>query len=112
LWRNLGAGSGQEAVAMGHWLGLAVHQAGPNRDAIGAMVDVRIGGAMQRRELTVGGGHIGGQLGWTHVGLGPAAQAEVRVAWPDGEVGPWLTIAADQFATITRDSEDIEVWTP
>ena len=27
---------------------------------------------VQRRELTVGGGHVGGQLGWTHFGLGPA----------------------------------------
>ena len=25
------------------------------------------------RELTVGGGHAGGQLGWTHFGLGPVA---------------------------------------
>ena len=36
----------------------------------------------------VGGGHGGGQLGWTHLGLGDAATAEVRVIWPDGEVGP------------------------
>ena len=42
----------------------------------------------QRRELTVGGGHIGGQLGWVHFGLGPADGAEVRVQWPDGEIGP------------------------
>ena len=40
-----------------------------------------------RRELNVGGGHAGGQLGWAHFGLGPANAAEVRVLWPDGEHG-------------------------
>ena len=45
----------------------------------------------------VGGGHGGGQLGWTHVGLGQADQAEVRVTWPDGEVGPWLTAPPNGF---------------
>jgi hypothetical protein len=111
LWRNLGAGTGQDPVAMGHWLGLAVRQSGPNRDAIGAIVETKVGATVQRRELTVGGGHVGGQLGWTHVGLGPAARAEVRVTWPDGEVGPWLPIDADQFAIIDRDSTTPEIWT-
>ena len=39
-----------------------------------------------RREIVVGGGHIGGQLGWTHVGLGSRGPtADVRVIWPDGD---------------------------
>ena len=46
--------------------------------------------SIQRRELTIGGGHVGGQLGWIHVGLGSATGAQVRVQWPDGETGPWL----------------------
>ena len=112
LWRNVGAGTGNDAVAMGHWLGLAIRQPGPNRDAIGAILEVHVGDAVQRRELTVGGGHAGGQLGWTHVGLGPATRADVRVTWPDGEVGPWIGIDADQFATVVRDSDQVEPWVP
>ena len=112
LWRNVGAGTADEPVAMGRWLGLAVRQPGPNRDAIGALLEVRVGEALQRRELTVGGGHTGGQLGWTHFGLGPASRADVRVTWPDGEVGAWIAIDADQFATITRGSDQIEPWAP
>ena len=51
--------------------------------------DVRVDGRVTSREITVGGGHAGGQLGWVHFGLGDAEGAEVRVTWPDGEVGPW-----------------------
>ena len=93
-------------VAMGHWLGTGgCARPAPNRDAIGAWIEVRVGDALQRRELTVGGGHVGGQLGWTHFGLGPASRAEVRVTWPDGEVGPWIGVDADQFAIIDRGSD-------
>ena len=64
--------------------------------------DADVGDAVARRELVVGGGHAGGQLGWTHVGLGQASTADVRVTWPDGEVGPWMTVGANQFVDIER----------
>ncbi|MGZ6214471.1 MAG: ASPIC/UnbV domain-containing protein, partial [Candidatus Limnocylindria bacterium] len=75
-------------------------------------VDVRIGDLIVRNELTVGGGHIGGQLGWLHVGLGPASSADVRVTWPDGEGGPWLHVDADQFAIIERGATSAQPWSP
>ncbi|MGH2477646.1 MAG: CRTAC1 family protein [Candidatus Limnocylindrales bacterium] len=112
LWRNVGAGTAGAPVAMGHWLGLEVRQPGPNPRAIGATLEVRIGEATQRRELTVGGGHAGGQLGWTHVGLGPATRADVRVTWPDGETGPWIGVNADRFVTIDRATGGLEPWLP
>ena len=65
-----------------------MRQDAPNRDAIGAWVDVRVDGRVTSREITLGGGHAGGQLGWVHFGLGDAEGAEVRITWPDGEVGP------------------------
>ena len=44
-----------------------------NRDAIGAWIEVRCGdGKVMRREITVGGGHASGELGWRHFGLGDA----------------------------------------
>ena len=87
-------------------------QPGPNRDAIGALARGQGGRHAVRRELTVGGGHAGGQLGWVHFGLGRPNGAEVRVQWPDGTVGPWLHAAADQFATIERDATAIKPWSP
>ena len=113
LWRNTGVdGAGAGSASAGHWLALRLAQPGPNRDAIGAWIEVKMGDTVVRREATVGGGHAGGELGWVHVGLGRADGAEVRVQWPDGTVGPWLHAAADQFATIERDATQIQPWSP
>ena len=79
-----------------------LRQPAPNVDAVGAWLEVRVGGRTRVHEVTVGGGHAGGQLGWIHFGLGDADAAEVRVQWPDGEVGPWMALAAGEFAIIER----------
>jgi hypothetical protein len=110
VWRNTGVGGA--AAAAGHWLDVRPAQPGPNRDAIGAWIEVKVGEVTLRRELTVGGGHAGGQLGWVHFGLGPADAAEVRVLWPDGTAGPWLHATADQFVTVERDATAILPWLP
>jgi hypothetical protein len=112
LWRNLGAGDAASPSPLGHWLMFDLEQAGPNANAIGAIVEVRIGDLLLTLERTVGGGHVGGQLGWIHVGLGPASEASVRVTWPDGEVGPWLSLPADGFSIIRRDATDVIPWQP
>ncbi len=36
------------------------------------------------RQVTIGGGHAGGQALPLHFGLGEATQARVTVHWPDG----------------------------
>jgi hypothetical protein len=102
LWRNAGPADGTTASM--HWLELRVEQPGPNVDAIGAILEVTADSTVVRRELTIGGGHGGGQLGWTHVGLGAAEQADVRVRWPDGTWSSEMTIAADGFTIIDRDT--------
>jgi hypothetical protein len=112
VWRNLGAGGAAGPASMGHWLGLSITQPGPNRDAIGGWMDVREGDLTTTRELTVGGGHISGELGWVHVGLGPADGADVRIHWPDGETGPWLRVAANQFAIIEHGAAQARSWQP
>ncbi len=112
LWRSVGDGASPAPGAMGGWLGIRLRQPGPNRDAIGAVLETRVGDLTARRELTVGGGHVGGQLGWTHVGLGPALKADVRVIWPDGEVGPWATVDANQFVILERGAATARAWAP
>ena len=101
--RNVGRGSAKKPKAMGHWLGVAVSQAGPNPDAIGAWVEVVTGETTTMREVVSGGGHAGGSLGPIHFGLGKQEQAEVRVTGPDGEVGPWQTVKADRIVDISRE---------
>jgi hypothetical protein len=110
LWRNVGSGDADRPVQMGNWLGIRLTQSGPNRDAIGAWIEVQVGKMTLRRELTVGGGHAGGQLGWTHFGLGVARAAQVRVQWPDGEVGPWLPVNANQFTVVERGANEARPW--
>ncbi|MDP9467612.1 MAG: CRTAC1 family protein, partial [Chloroflexota bacterium] len=112
LWRNVGSGDAAVPVAMGHWIALGLAQARANRDAIGSWVEVRIGDRTIHREVTIGGGHAGGQLGWIHFGLGTADAAEVRVTWPDGEIGPWTRVVADGFSVLERGSASAKPWVP
>ncbi|HEX7099286.1 MAG TPA: CRTAC1 family protein [Acidimicrobiia bacterium] len=92
----------EQTGEVGHWLGVTLSQEGPNRHAIGAWIELRIGRYRTEREVVVGGGHAGGQLGPTHFGLGDAERAEVRVHWPDGAVGDWQAFDADQYVTVSR----------
>ncbi len=112
VWRNVGAGTADAPAQMGSWVGIRLGQDAPNRDAIGAWVDVRVDGRVTSREITLGGGHASGQLGWVHFGLGDAEGAEVRITWPDGEVGPFMPVAANGFATIERTAAQVVPWEP
>ena len=89
-----------------------LQQPGPNRDAIGAWIEVKVGDRHIDREVTVGGGHAGGQLGWVHFGLGDHDATRVRIQWPDGETGPWMDVRANEFVTIERGATRVERWDP
>jgi hypothetical protein len=82
VWRNVTGGKGS-------WLAVALDAGPPNRALVGGWIEVRSGGRVRVREITVGGGHAGGQAGFHHVGLGNAAAAEVRVIRPDGSATGW-----------------------
>ncbi len=94
LWRNLGPA--------GHWAKITLSQPGPNPMAIGAWVELRVAGKVQRHELTIGGGHASGTLGPVHFGLGDATAAEARVIWPDGVISDWKAVAADVTTLLTK----------
>jgi hypothetical protein len=102
VWQNVGAGDGSAPEPMGHWLAVALEQDGPNHDAIGSWITVRARGIEREREVTVGGGHASGQLVPIHFGLGAATTAEVRVTWPNGEMGPWLPVESDHVVRVER----------
>lgn len=87
------------------WIQLQPRQSGSNLFAVGAWVEVKQGDRIQTQEVTIGGGHVSGQSGPLHFGLGnmTAAQAhpEVRVIWPDGDIGEWQSV---------RPSQMVEIW--
>lgn len=112
VWRNTGWGDQTTPLPMGNWISLRLQQTGVNRDAIGAWIEVKAGRRVQEREVTIGGGHASGSLGWTHFGLGDAESAEVRVRWPHGEAGPWMNAVANRFFFATRGEPELGVWEP
>ena len=112
LWRNAGDSESNDTSPMGHWLAVGLEQPAPNVNGVGAWIEVSTDSGTTVREVTVGGGHAGGQAGWIHTGLGTADDADVRVTWPDGEVGEWITVDADQFVTITRGSNEATAHVP
>jgi enediyne biosynthesis protein E4 len=104
IWRSTGALSGT-------WVQVRLAQDGANRDAIGAVVEIRRGDALERHEVTSGAGHLSGSVGWLHFGLGGAAEAELRVIWPNGSTGEWLRLPAGSFQLL-RPGTAPEPWTP
>ncbi len=90
LWRNVSGDAG-------HWLAMRLEQPAANREAIGAVIELRRGDKVERREVAVGGGHVSGDSGWLHFGLGSASEAVLRVVWPDATAGEWLTLPANGF---------------
>ena len=95
VWRNV-------STNRGNWLKLELKPDSGNANGVGCWIEVKADGRIQRREITVGGGHAGGQWGWVHFGLGTAEQAQVRAQWPGGQWGPWITVKANQIASIEQ----------
>lgn len=79
LYRNVTPGRG-------HWIALDLRQPGGNSRAIGAVVTVESAAGTQVQQVTVGGGHAGGQALPLHMGLGDATEVRIRVDWPDGTI--------------------------
>lgn len=108
VWRQLPT----DATKMNHWLQLKLNQPTGNRDAVGAWVEVKMGEKIIRQELTVGGGHASGHMGWMHFGLGNATDVQVRVQWPNAATplawSDWISAKADNFYTVT--AQGIAQW--
>lgn len=96
IWRNSGT------TAQNGFVFVRLSQPAPNTDAIGAWIELQAGDKIQRREITIGGGHVSGVLGAHHFGLGAQTAAKVRVIWPDGSIGPWQDISAGQSVTLRK----------
>jgi hypothetical protein len=104
VWRQTGD-------LAGGWIQLRLRQEGANRDAIGSIIEIRRGETVERHEIVSGGGHVSGSVGWLHFGLGDAGKAELRVIWPDGTAGDWLSLPAYSFQ-ILRPGAGPEAWSP
>ena len=104
IWRN-------DTPDAGHFAAFRLRQPGANRDGIGSWIEIRKDGHVMHREITIGGGHAGGQLGFTHFGVGKDEKVEFRVIWPDGKADAWQTVDADGFYTVAP-GKAAETWAP
>ena len=95
----------------GNWLQIRLAQDGANRDAVGAVIEIMRGETVERHEVSAGGGHASGSIGWLHFGLGGASDARLRVIWPDGRQGDWLNLPAGS-CHILRPVQSPMAWTP
>ncbi|WP_229678588.1 CRTAC1 family protein [Neptunicoccus cionae] len=98
-----------ETAKAGRWTSLRLSQAGANKDAVGAWIEVKAGRALHSREITVGGGHAGGQRVPEHFGLGTEAAFSLRVIWPDGTTSDWTTLSSDAAYVIRADGTRLAV---
>jgi hypothetical protein len=103
VWRNVGLGTADSPTPMGNWIDVSIVQSGgPNPNAIGATIEVMVGDHLMTREVTIGGGHAGGQVGPAHFGIGQAQAAQVRIVWPDGHPAEWVEVEAGESVTLWR----------
>lgn len=113
LFRSLGARAPWGGVRpMGNWTELEIGEDGPNRNAVGATISIRIGNRTVTRKVEVGGGHASGHSGFIHAGLGTAERAEIRIQWPDGSWSPTYRVFANNFVIIHRGDEEARYWYP
>ena len=101
VWQNGGLADGGQA---GHWLGIDLEQPGPNRDAIGAWLAVRVGDRVLRARADRRGRarQRDARADPRRARAGDHGRGPGDLAGRDG--GPWRPIEADRYVTIRRDA--------
>jgi hypothetical protein len=86
-----------------HWLRVQLRQPGPNRDAVGAWVELRAGGHAQRRLVMPTRSYLSQVEPAVTFGLGRQANIEaLEVLWPDGAKQAVEVSGVDQSLTVER----------
>ncbi len=113
LWRNVGLGDGRRAGADGQLGRAAPRPAGPEprcHRCLGGGAHRRADHAARahgRRRACRRAARLGLPSAWDR-----PSDAEVSVQWPDGEVGAWVPVEANRFATIERGASEPAYFTP
>ena len=89
----------------GHWARVRLKGTESNRDAIGAVIRLKAGGAVQTRAVLSQDSYISHSDLRAHFGLGAAAKVDgVTVLWPSGESEDFPGFAADRGVILTEGS--------
>jgi len=112
VFRNLGVKESWGTRPSGNWLAIELQQEDANVQAVGARIVIKTGNLSQTRTVSVGGGHAADTNGFTHVGLGVAERATVRVRWPNGDWSHEYRVFANHHTIIKRDADKAVYWYP
>ncbi len=86
-----------------HWLRVRLEGQAPNRDAIGAWVEVTAGDTMQRRQVMPTRSYLSQVERTVTFGLGDADRVDaVKVTWPDGSEQTVDGVEVDQLRVVTQ----------
>lgn len=89
--------------AVGSWLTVRLVGDLPNADGVGARIRATLpDGRVVRRDVIAGSSFASTESPWPTFGLGDAAQADLEVTWPDGEVEAFGTFAPGQRVELAR----------
>lgn len=84
-----------------HWLGVRLRGKGGNTFAIGAEVEIEVGGKTLRRSLRAGTSYLGGNAPELHFGLGESNTIQAcRVRWTSGKTTTHALASVDRFVTL------------
>ena len=86
-----------------NWLVVELRGTRSNRDGVGAVVKIEVGGERQMRFVTEGSGYASQSSALLYFGLGDKPQAEtMTVRWPSGLVERFENIMAKQLVRVTE----------
>jgi hypothetical protein len=87
----------------GNWALIKLRGTKSNRSAIGARIQLRIGGVTQMREVKSGGSYLSQSDLRQHFGLGSAKSIdELTIRWPSGRVQIERGVKVNQITTISE----------
>jgi hypothetical protein len=86
-----------------HWIGFDLKGRAPNRDGVGAVVKVTVGGRTLTQLRLTAGGYLCQHDPRLHFGLGPHLQVErVEVIWPDGTRQTMANVPSDRYVAVSQ----------
>lgn len=98
LWRNEGGNT------VGRWLMLRLTGTRSNRQALGARVEITVGGKTQIREARTDGSYLAANDPRVHFGLGSAERVDkIRIRWPSGAIQTLQDVPANQLLKVTEE---------
>jgi hypothetical protein len=86
-----------------HWLRVRLQAKGKDREAVGAWLELAVGGVTQRRQVTPNRSYLSQSELPVTFGLGKSDRVDsLTVTWPDGSKQPVTVSGVDRLLTVEQ----------